>query len=354
MTLGSVTITLINNTFDSLDLAIKYSTITTFSENINSTFIKCVRSGFEDPAKINIVTNVSANYVEKGGTVIFTINIINDGGLVGKDILVNNILPKGFTILSSSITEGNLVDNLGVIDSLGVKGSIFLVLVGKSTDGGTYQFQPFVLYEDGININPKSTNSLPKSIVVEPIDVKISILAPTAVLGSVSKFTITLKDKNSVKIANEKLQVTINGKTRTLTTNSNGIVTTTDNLKKGKYNINVKLPATNNYKQSSANISHKVTAPDLKILKIKKSGNDYKVTINNIGDTISKVTKVKIAYLNKYKIANVKAIKAGKSVTVTVKFFKYNIHKKYKKTATVNYDKLFKEPSYTNNIKRFK
>jgi hypothetical protein len=100
------------------------------------------------------------------------------------------------------------------------------------------------------------------------------------------------------------------------------------------------------------------SAPDLIISKIKRQGNKYKVTIKNQGTIASKKTKLKVSFKDgkkvKQKVVDVKAIKAAKSTTATIKFFKYSIHKKYTKTATVNYNRSVKEFSYKNNIKKFR
>ena len=92
--------------------------------------------------------------------------------------------------------------------------------------------------------------------------------------------------------------------------------------------------------------------PDLKITKVKRVGNKYKITIKNIGNAKAGKSKLMIYCPNgKYvKLVNVKALGTGSSVTITVKFFKYSITKKYKKIFNVNYNKAFAEKSYINNI----
>lgn len=95
--------------------------------------------------------------------------------------------------------------------------------------------------------------------------------------------------------------------------------------------------------------------PDLVIYKIQKYGSKkYKVTIKNIGKGSSGAFKLKLGYSNKYKIVSVSSIGQGKLKTVIVNFFNYNIHKKYKKVASINYNKAAYEKNYTNNKASFK
>jgi len=92
---------------------------------------------------------------------------------------------------------------------------------------------------------------------------------------------------------------------------------------------------------------------DLKITKILRSGNNYKVTIKNLGKDTSGKTSLKIWYKvgkkTYYKTVNVKAIKGAKTQIVTVKFFKFSTHKKITKTAHINHNQLAYEKNYKNN-----
>jgi len=90
---------------------------------------------------------------------------------------------------------------------------------------------------------------------------------------------------------------------------------------------------------------------DLKITKVKRFGNSYKITIKNSGKDVSTKTQVKIYCGCKKleKVANVKAISAGKSITLTVKFFKYSQSKKHNKYFVVNFNKMAMETNFKNN-----
>ncbi|KZX15119.1 CARDB domain-containing protein [Methanobrevibacter filiformis] len=89
--------------------------------------------------------------------------------------------------------------------------------------------------------------------------------------------------------------------------------------------------------------------PDLVISKIKRSGNNYKITIKNEGVGKSSTTKLRIKYNKQYKIYTVKSIAPGKSTTITAKYFSYSKHKKYGKEFYINYNKKTIELKYANN-----
>jgi len=100
-----------------------------------------------------------------------------------------------------------------------------------------------------------------------------------------------------------------------------------------------------------AKVNLKKRNVDLKITKVKRSGNSYKITIKNSGRDVSTKTQVKIycGGIKLEKVAKVKAISAGKSITLTVKFFKYSQTKKYDKYFVVNFNKTAMETNFKNN-----
>ena len=90
---------------------------------------------------------------------------------------------------------------------------------------------------------------------------------------------------------------------------------------------------------------------DLKITKVVKSGNRYKVTIKNSGKDKSTATKIRAACpCGKYvKTFNVKAIGASKSMTLTIKYSAL-AKSKHNQVFTVNYNKAAYEKNYKNNV----
>ncbi|MCL2687499.1 MAG: hypothetical protein FWE58_03080 [Methanobrevibacter sp.] len=99
--------------------------------------------------------------------------------------------------------------------------------------------------------------------------------------------------------------------------------------------------------------------PDLVIAKITRSGNNYRVTIKNMGKGRSTKTELKLWYVykksrHKSKIINVSALRAGQSKTFTVKFFKFSTHKNFRKFAHINHNKTAFESNHDNNRVSFK
>jgi len=94
---------------------------------------------------------------------------------------------------------------------------------------------------------------------------------------------------------------------------------------------------------------------DLVITGIKKlNKNYYKITVKNIGSSASTSSKLKFGYGSKYKVFKVKSLDKNKSVNLKVKFYKYEAHKKYKKFAEINHDRVVEESFYNNNRVSFK
>ena len=96
-------------------------------------------------------------------------------------------------------------------------------------------------------------------------------------------------------------------------------------------------------------------APDLVIYKVVRVGNKYKITVKNVGKAASAKTRLKLGYSKKkYKLINVAPLGAGKSKIYTINFFKYAIHKKFKKYAWIDYNKAVYDKDFTNNKINFK
>lgn len=197
-------------------------------------------------------------------------------------------------------------------------------------------------------------------MVEEKLESVLTLNTPTILQGKAAVITATLKDINGGILANQQITLTINKKTYTKTTDSKGIAKfEVKGLKSGKYNTvatyngNSNTISTKNSKVQTVN-----GIADLIITKIKKSGNNYLITVKNQGTLSTKTSKLKISYKvgkkTKQKIVSVKGLSPSQSKTVNVKFFKYSTHKKYTKTAIINYNKAIKESNYKNNIRKIK
>ena len=184
----------------------------------------------------------------------------------------------------------------------------------------------------------------------------LTLNAPTIYQGKITAITATLKDANGKVLANQKVQITINKKNYTATTNSKGVATfKVKNLKVGKFSVAGKYNGNGNFLTSSASKTQTVKGiADLKITKIRKVGNSYRITIKNQGSITSGKTTLRVSSRSYNRVVSVNKIAIGKSVTVTVKFFRSLMTNRYTKTVAVNPNKAVVESNYKNNVYRFK
>jgi len=202
---------------------------------------------------------------------------------------------------------------------------------------------------------------------------KLTVTLSTITQGKTATIKFTLKSAAGKAIANNVIYVTINKKTYTLHTDVNGVATlNVKGLKAGNYKAFAKFNGDNTYLPSNITtnqvVKAKKTYVDLAITKIKKikSKNKqvavYKITIKNKGNKASKKTTLTIQHIrkngfkSKIKVVKVKALKAGKQKTYTVKFLPDRNHHKLCTTQVfkVNPKKSIKEKSYKNNKKIIK
>lgn len=190
-----------------------------------------------------------------------------------------------------------------------------------------------------------------------PKKTTLDILTKTIYKGKIATIKAILKDEDGNLVANTKIQLKINGKLYYTTTNSKGVATfKISPLKVGKFRVTANYVG-NTALLKSSNTKYQVVKgiPDLIIKKVKKQGNSYQITIKNQGSAKSTISKLKIFYKkNKYKLATVKGINPGKSITLKVKFLKKLANNKYTKIAQINYNKKALESNYNNNKKKFK
>ncbi|KZX15724.1 bacterial Ig-like domain protein [Methanobrevibacter cuticularis] len=186
----------------------------------------------------------------------------------------------------------------------------------------------------------------------------IIISAPPINLGKSTLIKVTLTSSAGKPLASKKVYIMFgNLLMYQSTTDSKGVATfKISGLPKGRHNFVAYFPDNDDsYGETIAQGTQIVQGgADLIITTVKRSGNNYKITIKNQGTSISTATKLKIGYGKKYKIVNVGAIESGKSKIITVKFFKYSQHKKFTKYAEINYNKATFETSYKNNKVSFK
>lgn len=151
----------------------------------------------------------------------------------------------------------------------------------------------------------------------------------------------------------ENLTITLKIKGTTITQNTN----LTDN----KFNFtipNTLAPATYTLEFYNGNKLLTTTTwtinpklPDLIITSVSKYGNYYYyVTIKNIGEKASGTTYLKVWYSSKkYKTVKISPLSVGASKRYKVYFYRYSLHKRYKKYAQINYRPHISESNTANN-----
>ncbi|KZX17043.1 CARDB domain-containing protein [Methanobrevibacter filiformis] len=358
----NATVIIKNNIFDNVETVIEdpnHSEIIDSYNVFNNSGESSLTHTPKEPANIIINSTISKSSISKDGSVNYTVKITNSGNRTADNITLTITLPNSLKYVKTiSKTTGDYKNNEWTITALdaGSSATLSLTLNAKST--GKQTIKSSSSYLNGNETTPKEGQTT-TILSVNKLSTKITVVvAKSAILGSTSKFKITVKDKNGKVLANKNIKVKVNSKIYTGKTNSNGIATVNAKISnKGKYNVKISFAGTSDYSASSKSVQHKVTASDLKIAGVKRIGKNYIVKVKNIGDISSKSTKVAISFKTdnkpgviQYATVKVKALKPGKTVSVLVKFYINKIYSSHKRNVIIEESKTFKEASYENNI----
>lgn len=220
---------------------------------------------------------------------------------------------------------------------------------------GKYDTQPITISAKGTTGGGSSGGSHGN---LGSIPTKINITAPTIYNGQATNIRIVVTGYDNKYIANQKVRIALNGKTYTKVTNSKGtIVLRVTGLKTGKYKVTAKYYGNTTYRESNSSKVQTVRAAtsklaDLKITKVKRSGDYYSITIKNQGKARS--SKYKLALFcgcREYvKTTVLNSLAVGKSVTKVIKYYPYAKTKTHNKYVYVNYNKYAAESNYKNNL----
>ncbi|MDR0911344.1 MAG: hypothetical protein LBM96_01920, partial [Methanobrevibacter sp.] len=356
---------------------------------INGEFIDYGTTNTNGIAIINYTVSFVGDY---NLTVIFdgningyyTYNVDSDSGF-GEFIKAHGIInidniPKTVDINSKTTIKGNLTDkegnllngktNLKINVTIGKKSYIHNVEVIDGLWSLKISNPNIGTSNVKITLNdPNYEGNKEFNYTVSKIKTIITVYSPKITAAKKTNIVITLKDKYGKILKGKKLII----KSKYLkkpfksTTNSKGQINIRIYASAiGKYTGTVEFTGDNIYTKSKKTITQIVTGlPDLTFTKIKriKSSNyqlaTYTVTIKNIGKGDSPKTQLYMQHWKyngwKSKIikVNIKAIKAGKSLTLTVKFLPdRGSHRTCKyQWFYINPLKNFKEISYKNNLK---
>ncbi|MEO6292138.1 MAG: DUF11 domain-containing protein, partial [Burkholderiaceae bacterium] len=90
-------------------------------------------------ADLSVSKTVNSSTVVKGTNVTFTVSVVNNAGGTAGSVLVNDLLPAGFSYVSSTVTAGSYSSSTGVwtIGDMLVNGSATLTLTATTTAVGT-------------------------------------------------------------------------------------------------------------------------------------------------------------------------------------------------------------------------
>ncbi|MDR0913355.1 MAG: hypothetical protein LBM96_12280 [Methanobrevibacter sp.] len=330
---------------------------------------------FTNQYNLNATFNGNENYTGDSDSV--------SGEFVKGDAIINlKTIPKTVNINSKLTIKGNLTDNNGKI----LNGNYKLKI--KVNNGKSYTYDVDVVdglwnltisnprlattnieitLENNSNYEIKETKKLKYNVV--KIKTIITVSTPKITAGKKTNIVVTLKDTDGKILKGKKLIVKSKylKKPFKAITNSKGQISIRVYVSAiGKYTGTVEFAGDNIYDKSKKTITQIVTGlPDLTFSKIKriKSSNYqlavYTVTIKNIGKGDSPKTQLYMqhwkynGWKSKITKVNIKAIGAGKSITLTVKFLPdRGSHRTCKyQWFYINPLKNFKEISYKNNLK---
>ncbi|MDR0913141.1 MAG: hypothetical protein LBM96_11170, partial [Methanobrevibacter sp.] len=332
--------------------------------------------GFVGNYNLTVVFNGNENYNYALDSVF--------GEFVKADGIINiDNIPKNMDINSKITIKGNLTDkdgnllngkyNLKINVTIGknvyihdveVVNGLWSLKINNSKIGTT---------NVKIKLNdPNYESNKEFKYTVSKIKTIITVSAPKIIAGKKTNIVITLKDTDGKILKGKKLII----KSKYLkkpfksTTNSKGQINIRVHASNiGKYTGTVEFAGDSIYAKSKKTITQIVTGlPDLTFSKIKriKSSNYqlavYTITIKNIGKGDSPKTQLYMqhwkynGWKSKIMKVNIKAIGAGKSVNLTVKFLPdIGSHRTCKyQWFYINPLKNFKEISYKNNLKYLK
>jgi MSHA biogenesis protein MshQ len=90
-------------------------------------------------ADLSVSKSVNSSTVVKGTAVTFTVRVVNNAGDTASSVLVNDLLPAGFSYVSSTVTTGSYSSSTGVwtIGDMAVNGAATLTLTANTTIVGT-------------------------------------------------------------------------------------------------------------------------------------------------------------------------------------------------------------------------
>lgn len=157
-------------------------------------------------ADLRVSKTVNNTGPQVGGTVQFTMVVNNDGPSQATGVVLSDVLPTGFTLVSSSPSGGTTYDaatGLWNVGSLANGGSASLLMMATVNASGNYQ-NSVIVNESGVSDPDPSDNIA--SITVNPASADLAVTKsvdnPSPQVGNAVQFTVTLNDLGPAAASN--------------------------------------------------------------------------------------------------------------------------------------------------------
>lgn len=172
-------------------------------DNNTATDIDVVSTPEADLRVTKIVDNSTP---QVGGSVQFTMSVFNDGPSQAGGVVLSDVLPSGFTWVSSAPSSGTTYDvgsGLWNVGTLANGGSATLVVVATVNPSGDYLNEVIVSESDVLD--PDTTNNS-ASVSVAPTSADLSVAKsvdnPSPQLGSSVQFSVNLTNHGPASATN--------------------------------------------------------------------------------------------------------------------------------------------------------
>ena len=203
------------------------------TDNTNNSATRPVTIQRADISVTKVVDNATANV---GENVTFTVSVSNAGPDAASSLVVNDLLPSGFTLVSSNASTGSYNSTTGVwtIGGLANGATTTLTVTGTVLSLGDYNNNAVVANSDQVD-DDKSNNSAAIEVVPPQTDLSISkaVNASNPNVGDQVTFTVLITN-NGPDPANatnvEVTDVLPSGYTLVSTTDSQGSYNSTTGL----------------------------------------------------------------------------------------------------------------------------
>ena len=186
---------------------------------------------------------------DEGDTVVFQIDVTNNGGAQATNVSLTDSIPAGFTLTSNSVTQGSYAGGLWTIGTVNVGSTATITLTGTIDAGQAGNtITNVVTAATGDQVDP--------STVGDDLDESVTVNAPV-LLGSIGNLVFEDLNNNGIRDAGDPGEpgVTIelldgsgnaildgSGNPITTVTDANGFYEFTD-LPAGDYRVRSSLPA---------------------------------------------------------------------------------------------------------------